>query len=168
MNAVTWTPDRIERLTTLWKANQMSAAEIGAEMGISRSAVIGKANRLGLTDRRRPPTFGRPPRERASRPRVTRGDDPRRITRVASALAMVSERVDVAFTAPPECKPIPLVELTDEKCHWPIGAVGDDDFGFCGHSSLRGLPYCAAHTRVAHRPAANDAKVGIVERGNFR
>lgn len=165
MSAVTWTSDRIEHLTTLWKANQMSAAEIGAEMGISRSAVIGKANRLGLTDRRRGPSFGRSLTERAPRPRSAVRRLPRPMSRVALALAEVNEPTEIAFAALPECKPISLFELTDGKCRWPIGSVGDDDFGFCGHSSLRALPYCAAHARLAYR---SDAKVGIVEHVNLR
>ena len=44
-----WTVDRIECLKQLW-AQGLSAREIAQELGdISRNAVIGKLNRLGLT-----------------------------------------------------------------------------------------------------------------------
>ena len=35
-----------------------------------------------------------------------------------------------------------LVELTDEKCHWPIGDPGQADFFFCGGKTNAGTPYC--------------------------
>lgn len=43
-----WSPERVAKLTQLWKLG-LSAAQIAAELGgVSRNAVIGKAKRLGL------------------------------------------------------------------------------------------------------------------------
>ena len=45
----TWTEDRIELLTKLWREG-LSASQIAAELGgdVSRNSVLGKANRLEL------------------------------------------------------------------------------------------------------------------------
>jgi len=48
--AINWTEAKVKRLSKLWEKN-ISAREIAEKLGdgISRNAVIGKANRLGLT-----------------------------------------------------------------------------------------------------------------------
>jgi GcrA cell cycle regulator len=42
-----WDAERTERLILMW-GDGMAAADIGRQLGFSRNAVIGKANRLGL------------------------------------------------------------------------------------------------------------------------
>jgi GcrA cell cycle regulator len=51
---MSWTDERIERLTSLWTQG-MTASQIADELGgVSRNAVIGKAHRLGLQSRPSP------------------------------------------------------------------------------------------------------------------
>jgi hypothetical protein len=45
-----WTPETIARLHELWNAN-VSATRIGAELGFTKNAIIGKARREGLSPR---------------------------------------------------------------------------------------------------------------------
>ena len=64
-----WTDDRVQTLTHRWQ-DGYSASIIGAELGFSRNAIIGKVQRLTLASRktvvsRRPP---RSPAPRASNP----------------------------------------------------------------------------------------------------
>ena len=47
-----------------------------------------------------------------------------------------------------------LLELSAEKCRWPISTPGAEDFCFCGNMPVEGLPYCAGHTRLAYRPGS--------------
>jgi GcrA cell cycle regulator len=47
-----------------------------------------------------------------------------------------------------------LLELSEERCRWPISTPGAEDFCFCGNTPLEGLPYCAGHTRLAYRPGS--------------
>jgi hypothetical protein len=48
---MSWTDERVATLTKMWKDGR-SAAEIAKELGgVTRNAVIGKANRLGLSGR---------------------------------------------------------------------------------------------------------------------
>src|SRR5262249_34912380 len=48
-----------------------------------------------------------------------------------------------------------ILELNEDKCHWPIGDPGQVDFFFCGGKSVAGMPYCTFHARVAYQPAAD-------------
>ncbi len=47
---VFWTPERMDELSRLWPT-RLTAAQIGQHMGCTKMAVIGKANRMGLTPR---------------------------------------------------------------------------------------------------------------------
>jgi GcrA cell cycle regulator len=47
-----------------------------------------------------------------------------------------------------------LLELSEQRCRWPISTPGLADFCFCGNTPLEGLPYCAGHTRLAYRPGS--------------
>ena len=51
----TWTPDLVGQITHLWQSGR-SAGEIATVMGLSRSTVSGKLNRLGLHRNHKPPT----------------------------------------------------------------------------------------------------------------
>jgi GcrA cell cycle regulator len=45
-----------------------------------------------------------------------------------------------------------LLDLSEDRCRWPISTPGAADFCFCGNPPIKGLPYCAGHTRLAYRP----------------
>lgn len=49
-----WTEDAVDILRTMWTEGR-SAREIGERLGMTRNAVIGKANRLGLSHKAQPP-----------------------------------------------------------------------------------------------------------------
>jgi GcrA cell cycle regulator len=46
---------------------------------------------------------------------------------------------------------VTLQELKDHHCRWPIGTVGEANFGFCGRKKRAGS-YCAVHAKRAFRP----------------
>ena len=51
---MSWTDERIEKLTKMWEGGS-TASQIADELGgVSRNAVIGKAHRLGLKARPSP------------------------------------------------------------------------------------------------------------------
>lgn len=47
-----------------------------------------------------------------------------------------------------------LVDLNDEKCHWPVGDPATPEFFFCGGKANAGTAYCGWHNRVAYQPAS--------------
>jgi GcrA cell cycle regulator len=154
-NDATWNSERVDALRRGFAAG-LSCSRIAREIGVTRNAVIGKMNRLGLTRPRdvivremraraappaRPRTIWRPPRTRAT-------------------IAVQHDMLRAAFAEPEPCPDIPinghgctLLELGQEQCRWPISSPGAADFCFCGNAPVKGLPYCAGHARMAYRPA---------------
>lgn len=158
----TWTDDRVELLKKLW-ADGLSASQIAGELGgITRNAVIGKVHRLGLSGRAKAPSSSVPRQRKPRAPSMFRA--PRPMMRGNTALAH-----QPAYDYEPEPEPelleniIPigqrctLLELDQEKCHWPIGDPGQPDFFFCGGKAGTGTPYCGYHARIAYQPA-NDRR----------
>jgi GcrA cell cycle regulator len=144
----TWTSERVELLKSHFEAG-LSCRGIADALGVSRNAVIGKLSRLNLT-REKKVRIGRPGQK----------DDPkRRRARSVPRLQyqMLRQLYDEAEPpADPETisseHPCSLLELSEQKCRWPINSPGAADFCFCGNRPLDGLPYCVGHSRLAYRP----------------
>jgi len=139
----TWTAERLAQLKSCFAAG-LSCSQIADEIGVSRNAVIGKLNRLQLVRRKRAPA---PPRRRKPALRLVTQHE------ILSALRAAPAPVPEEVLVPDECR-CSLVELSEGKCRWPISDPGRRDFGFCGGKAVSGLPYCAAHARIAYQPAA--------------
>jgi|SRR5690606_15711610 len=133
MAAEDWTKDRVEMLRKLCAEN-LSFDVIGALMGITRSAAIGKAKRLGIQKFPAKPS----PRQRP----VT-----------ASGKRILTPRIVTAGPVKADDAPaplmIPLLDLTDQMCRWPCGDPRDPAFGFCGHEKVRGSAWCEYHKSIA-------------------
>ena len=158
-----WTEERVELLRKLW-ADGLSASMIAVELGgITRNAVIGKVHRLGLSGRAKSPATT-PPRPRKARPPAHSFRPIRPAVRGNTALAMHPANA-YDFDLEPEPEPVEniipigqrcsILELADDKCHWPIGDPGQSDFFFCGGKSVMGLPDCGYHARIAYQPVAD-------------
>lgn len=131
-----WTEDRVSRLKELWGSGK-TAAQIAEELGdVTRNAVIGKANRLGLS---------KPGRPRAAKPKPTIN---RTLARPIAPRQPVKEELPPEPLAPP---PPPGALPQHRRCQFPIGHPGEDDFHFCDHETSTGKPYCEYHCRIAYR-----------------
>jgi GcrA cell cycle regulator len=166
----TWTDERVERLKKLW-ADGLSASQIAGELGgITRNAVIGKVHRLGLSGRAKAPSSSVPRQRKPRAPSMFRA--PRPMMRGNTALAHMP-----AYDYDPEPEPelieniIPigqrctLLELSEDKCRWPIGDPGSADFFFCGGKPIDGVPYCGYHSRVAYQPVVDRRRDRRPQRG---
>jgi len=58
-----------------------------------------------------------------------------------------------------------ILELTEDKCHWPIGDPKHADFYFCGGRPIKGFPYCGYHSRIAYQPAVDRRRDRRLVRG---
>ncbi len=129
--AVDWNEERVETLANMWRegATARQIAEVLGE-GVTRNAVIGKANRLGLS--------------KPSKSSVTRKQRKREKVKV--------EVAPIVGTAT-------IMTLSTSTCRWPIGDPGDENFSFCGALPKPDQPYCEYHARMAYQPATSrDAK----------
>lgn len=136
-----WTAYKIEELGRLWAAGY-SARDIAHELGegITRNAVLGKIDRLGLS-RRRPPQQVKQVKPRAARRRPV----------------FTAPSAPPAPEPPPPCEPVKkprmrrlqLLQLGDGHCRWPVGDPHAHPFYFCAADRAAGEPYCAFHMRKA-------------------
>lgn len=149
----TWTAERIALLKNRIDAG-LSCAEIARDIGVSRNAVIGKANRLGLF------RFKRGTAGQMERTRIPKDMRPRIVTQHQIPRALW-EKPQFAFVEASEqsAKRCSLIELQHWHCRWPIGDPAAEDFGFCGNKPINGLPYCPSHSRLAYRSGRRDTVV---------
>jgi GcrA cell cycle regulator len=145
-----WTMERIALLKDRIRAG-FSCAQIACEFGVSRNAVIGKANRLGLS-RSKNATPGQS-KQSGNRQNARR----RTVTRQINLRALWA-KPQVAFPElTRESAACSLLDLQQWHCRWPMGDPTSEDFGFCGNNSVAGLPYCLAHAQMAYRPSSREA-----------
>lgn len=129
-----------ERLAELW-GQGLSAAicadRLSAEFDflVTRSAIVGKTNRMGLARRKtlqkKAPTCRQCGRTKPQTPKLA---DPEPV---------------------PEPMPEPVVmpeQRAADGCKWPFGDPGDADYHSCGAARVPGKPYCAAHMARAYQP----------------
>lgn len=127
-----WTEERTMLLKTLWSEGvscQKIADEIG---GITRNAVIGKVDRLGLEKRKRKKAE---PKDRRTR---------------RSYVRLVPDLFEDALP-PPDFLGIPFVETDKKTCMYPEGDGAH--MLFCGQPQTEGSSYCEAHRRICYTPA---------------
>jgi GcrA cell cycle regulator len=139
-----WTAERVELLRSYASAG-FTCMQIAREIGVTRNAVIGKLSRLGLS---KPRPAARPRDANGARPPYPRPLAPRRLLRALfTATPLVADTPTIVTSA----RPCTLLELTRDKCRWPIADAGPHDAGFCGNAPVDGLSYCAGHARMAYR-----------------
>lgn len=126
MNGTLWTKERDAQLVKSRKQG-LSFGKIAAELGdVTRSAVIGRADRLGLA--------GQP---RSTRLKGVRKEKPpvREPTQVKPILwGAVLTNLTAHAAA--------ILDLEPHHCRWP---VNDAPFMFCGDAKRDGSSYCTRH-----------------------
>lgn len=141
MTRFNWTDERLDQLRTLWSAGQ-SAAVIGAQLVVSRNAVIGKANRLKLPSRKTLVTI---PNQRwdeyMRRPQRRRVPHPR--PEPAPQLPSLTE-VEIQGL-----RGVSLLDIQFGQCHYPLERPGP--LVYCG-SDAQG-EYCTFHHKRMRQPA---------------
>jgi hypothetical protein len=136
-----WSDARIALLTELWLSG-VTGGEIGRQLGVSRSACMGKLRRLGLL--------------RQDRPRMP---IVRRLARLLKSSEQVSKCPNKQPLPPPEPyrapppPPVPpigsfdLLDLRRGHCRWPEGER--PDYRFCGRPQALQSSYCEIHHRLS-------------------
>lgn len=141
---MSWTEERTAQLRQM-HAEGFSFRQIAATLGgISRNAVIGKAQRMDLPGRgagRLGHLKERPRRQRT----ITR--------RHKFKYPQEIEIFDSISDLPPEQpdNPMALFDLTATSCRWPCVGIGVETL-FCGGEALKDHAYCRRHCRMAYAP----------------
>jgi GcrA cell cycle regulator len=145
-----WNEERTATLRKLWLEG-MSASQVARQLGgISRSAVIGKVHRLGITVR------DVPARSRNVVRTAVRAQPRDRVVRETTPTPRSALRViEIAEMAPTAS----ILGLETHSCRWPIGNPDSHDFGFCGREKTARGSYCNDHARGAFRKLASPSEV---------
>ena len=136
-----WTVDKIDKLRQLWgKGN--TANQIAQIIGdVTRNAVIGKANRLNLSNKLSP----------KSTINNSNNFHKKKPTNIPKGKKVKFRSLIIEKNFEPE-NPIQLEELNDNTCKWPTGHPNEPNFYFCGRKSLKHFSYCKLHLLYAFQP----------------
>jgi hypothetical protein len=158
-----WTTERVDTLRKL-HADGMAFSLIGAQLGISRNAAIGKAARLGLDARphfNNAPVRKLDPEERARR-LAQRNEHRNAVQRLYRKLHAPSEPLPPPTPAPPEFLGIALLDLERNHCRYPR----DEGAGvsFCGQPIERGS-YCGHCYRIVYTVSRPERRKPFIDHG---
>ena len=137
-----WDKEKVEKLRSLWgKGN--TASQIAEIIGdVTRNAVIGKAHRLNLAARVSSSSIKK-------NKGVSKNFVGEKIKKQSRKSKFKSLLLDKNFE--PE-NPKSLEDLDEKTCKWPIGHPDEENFYFCGRSSIKGFSYCKLHVLYAFQP----------------
>ncbi len=155
MPIIKWPIGRFERLKSL-AAQELTSYEIEKALGVSRSAVCGKAMRNGIK------LLGG-----ARKLRLIRDADPKLVECkevVHKVRKVVRKKKKQVQIRPP--RPQPKLELADigspcnifqlrrAHCRWPMWALTTpfEAKHFCGQHAANGSSYCAEHAAMVYVP----------------
>jgi len=137
-----WNPERMQRLEVLYR-DGLSFTLIGADIGVSRNAAIGKARRMGL-----------PKREKIvqSKPNSRRRNPP------LKPKAFVEAKRPVII--PDRDYSCGINDLDDHSCRYPLWDLSTPHkqrlyCGVPGASISAGVPYCERHSPLCGSPRQN-------------
>jgi GcrA cell cycle regulator len=143
-----WNQEAIANLADLARRG-LTAGQIAAKTGRTRSAVISKIHRSKI-----PWNYQRSAlaaRKRNRKPSPSRASP-------AVMDARLREKI-VRRELPPPVPPEPIIEpqigtvtladLQPHQCRWPFGDPRSPEFRYCGLTQIDGKPYCRAHARMA-------------------
>jgi len=139
---MSWNETKVNKLKELWgKGNTASQiAEIIG--GISRNAVIGKANRLNLSAKIKTRSAGSSHNYENS---INDKDLTSKKNKKSRFKSLIIEK-----DFEPE-NPKQLEELTDDLCKYPINHPDEKNFYFCGRGSLKDFSYCKLHLLYSYQ-----------------
>lgn len=181
MTPTLWSRERIATLLRYAREGK-SAAEIGREFGLTRSAVLGKLFRIRAKEGEdvaprialgrpklaaippKPKTAPEVPKEKASR------ESQRQIYAIRNLVKKHMKSAGFNPTPGVSVKPTKmkktkwddvdpktpgLVRMTDLKkgmCKWPLNNALQGEFYFCGAQTEVDKPYCKEHHVIAYAP----------------
>lgn len=140
----TWTEERDAKLKE-WLAEGWSFSQVGAGLGVSRNAAIGRTYRLGLKGPLKEPKTRKPRRSKLHPDRIYK-----RIKQRNPPMIFDNYQPQIGDVVPLN---IPFMEIETGQCRYIVGEPDGVNTLFCGHGVVDGLSYCAGHARLCFTAA---------------
>ena len=151
---MSWTEEKVNKLKELCGKGKTASQISEIIGGVSRNAVIGKANRLNLSAKIKT----RNASSNLSQNKEAQTNNIKNKTLRRSRFKSLIIEKDFE----PE-NPKQLEELDENSCKWPIGHPNEKSFYFCGRSSLKDFSYCKLHLLYAYQPKGKKEEVADKE-----
>ena len=137
---MSWTDEKVAKLKELWGKGSTASQIAEILGGVSRNAVIGKAHRLNLSGKIIA-------KKNSNNQKINKSNNfNSKKTRRGKIKSIIIEK-----DFEPE-NPKQLEELDEKSCKWPIGHPNEENFYFCGRTSLKDFSYCKLHLLYAFQP----------------
>jgi len=140
---MSWNEEKVNKLKELWGKGSTASQIAGIIGGISRNAVIGKAHRLNLSSKIK--SRGASSTQDFQN-NLQEDNSKQKRGRKSKFQSLIIEK-----DFEPE-NPKKLEELDESSCKWPVGHPEENNFYFCGRSSLKDFSYCKLHLLYAYQP----------------
>ncbi len=140
-----WTDEMIEGLRQMWKKG-LTANEIAKTLGVSKNSIVGKVHRLNLTAR--PSPIKRKSEDENQDEQVSVQAENFSKKFVITPIEINNTSMVAPSSEQNGC--LPLTELDNHTCRWPIGDPRDEGFCFCGKKVKSGQTYCEEHAAMAY------------------
>lgn len=159
-----WTDEAVEYLTAE-RAKGTPASVIAKHLKLSKGAVCGKADRLGLSAPNNPDKKPRRESRRVERQKRS-AEWSRRDRPMAQLYRGYAPSIDpiVDGDAPPS-RNLTLIELGDHDCRYGTSEDEQDRHLFCGAPQQGESSYCAHHHAMCYRPTRMLTDSGPRSRG---
>ena len=138
-----WTDFRVKWGLDLWAKGQ-SASDVGALLGVSRNAVLGKLHRsVSVLVDKQDGIWQKPPEVYPHKRFVHTGRQ-----------LFFARHIYMPHSLLPAEILVPGGAHDDQACAWPIGDPCNAGFHFCGERKVFGSSYCSKHAAAAYGGAA--------------
>lgn len=121
-----------------------SATQIGAHLGRTRNAVLGRLNRSGVVGQKKGPRPAKPPQPLAAKPKRTYSAPRSETPPDPEGVKLLSTEV---WNPLPGTEPVELEHVTG--CRWPLGSIEDGTFCMCNEPRVGNSSYCGTHKRAS-------------------
>ena len=133
-----------------------SPRTVGAAIGKTKNAIVGKSNRDGWDKSRQRRHYNKQPRplprKNPFQLDFRRKDIPQGKGSFAPIEQLQLSTPETDLLIPKAQRVYKSDDWPLDRCRWPVGSPKDDDFFFCGAAIIENWPYCAMHKSRAIHP----------------